>query len=377
MRERATMRDGASRARERGARRLEAAIHMTDDFIPYPLRLTYGVRPYAFGARAIAERLGKTGLPDGVVAETWEVSDHRSEPALVVDGPYRGRPLGALVQAHPDALVRRGWRGPHLPLLLKFLDAAHALPVHVHPDDAVAAMRYGEPNGKDEAWHVLWAAPGATVLVGLRDGVVRSDLRAALLAGEAERVMRRYPVRTGDTVDVPAGVLHTFGPDTLILEVQQTSDLAEHAMPHDVFGRALGQATWEAGVDATLDLLTSDAAPRPSPGRVLRDDAQARAIEGCRNARFVLERWHVRASMRRRFGEGGFVTLSNVGAPLEVVTPDASVVLERASSCLLPAALGTVELRPSGEADLVVCYEPVGVTTTTDGPGGGHDASLR
>lgn len=348
---------------------------MTDDFIPYPLRLTYGVRRYAFGARAIPERLGKTGVPEGVVAETWEVSDHPSEPALVLDGPYRGRSLGDLVQAYPDALVRPGWRGPHLPLLVKFLDAAHALPVHAHPDGAMAARRYGEPNGKDEAWHVLWAAPDATVLVGLREGVTRDDLRSALLAGEAERVMRRYPIRAGDTVDVPAGVLHAFGPDTLILEVQQTSDLGEHAMPHDFFGNALGQAAWEAGVDATLDLLTSDALPRPSPGRVLRDDAQARVIEGCRNARYVLERWHLRAGVRRRFGEGGFVTLSNLGATLEVVTPDMTVALERASSCLLPPALGAVELRPSGDTEVVVCFEPGGVASTPGGTGAGTDAS--
>ena len=36
----------------------------------YPLKLTFHVRSYAFGERLIPERLGKTGVPDGVVAET-------------------------------------------------------------------------------------------------------------------------------------------------------------------------------------------------------------------------------------------------------------------------------------------------------------------
>lgn len=331
---------------------------MTDDFVAYPLQLTFAVRRYAFGERRIAELLGKTGLPDGVVAETWEVSDHADEPALVDNGPYAGMSLGDLVQRYPDAVVRPGWRGPHLPLLVKLLDAAHALPVHVHPDDTMAARRYGEPNGKHEAWHVLWAAPDASVLVGVEPDVTLDELRRALLAGEAARVMRRHSVRVGDTVDVPAGVLHSFGPDTVILEVQQTSDLAEHAMPHDLYGRPLARSVWEANVDATLDLLTSQVAPRPHAGTLLHDDASSRRLEGCRNERFVLERWTLRAPLTSRFGEGGFVTLTNLGAPLEVVSDAATVVLDRAASCLLPAALGTVALRPSDQTELVVCFEP-------------------
>jgi mannose-6-phosphate isomerase len=333
---------------------------MNDAFIPYPLRLTYGVRRYAFGARAIADRLGKTGVPDGVVAETWEVSDHPSEPALIVNGPYRGRPLGALVQAHPDAVVRQGWRGPHLPLLVKLLDAAHALPVHVHPDDDTAARRHGEPNGKDEAWHVLWAAPGAGTLVGVRPDVSPTALRAALLECAFDDVMLRHPLAAGDTVDVPAGVLHTFGPDTLILEVQQTSDLAESAAATDVFGRALPRSEREANVDATLAALTSDARPRPSAGVLVHDDATHRRVEGCRNERFVLERWTLRGPVRAHPGEGGFVTFTNLAGPLTIEFDHGEERIERASSCLLPASLGPVTLHPEPgcDGDAVLCFEP-------------------
>jgi len=345
---------------------LEAALDMTDDFIAYPLLLTYGVRRYAFGARAIVERLGKAGVQDGVVAETWEVSDHPSEPALVVNGPYRGRPLGALVQAHPDTLVRLGWRGPHLPLLVKLLDATHVLPVHVHPDDATAASRYGEPNGKDEAWHVLWAAPGASALVGVRPDVSPASLRSALLACAYDDVMLRHPLRAGDTVDVPAGVLHTFGPDTLILEVQQTSDLAESAVATDVFGRALTRATWEANVDATIALLTSDAQPRPSAGVLVHDGDTHRRVEGCRNERYVLERWTLRSSVRAHLGEGGFVTFTNLAGPLTIEFDDGEERIERASSCVLPASLGPVTLHPEpgSDGDAVLCFEPASIAAT-------------
>ncbi|HKH75717.1 MAG TPA: type I phosphomannose isomerase catalytic subunit, partial [Rubrobacteraceae bacterium] len=113
----------------------------------YPIKLTYHVRSYYFGERLIPDRLGKRGVPEGRVAETWEISDHRDAPAAVTNGSYAGRGLHDLVEEFPDELVGRGWRGPHFPLLGKFLDASRMLPVHLHPDDETARMKHGEPHG--------------------------------------------------------------------------------------------------------------------------------------------------------------------------------------------------------------------------------------
>jgi mannose-6-phosphate isomerase len=331
-------------------------------FVAYPLLHSFGVRRYAFGARAIPERLGKAGVPDGVIAETWEVSDHDDEPAVVLNGAYRGRRLRELVAAFPDEVVRPGWSGPHLPLLVKFLDASHRLPVHVHPDDAVARARYGAPNGKDEAWHVVWAAPGASVLAGVRPGVDREALRAAFRAGAYDDVLLRHPVAAGDTVLVPGGVLHGFGPDTLIVEVQQTSDLSESVMPDDVYGRPLTPEAWAEGLERALAIATSDARPRPQSGVEVAAGAGAlRRAVGCRGERFVLERWALSGTATAARGEGGFATLTNLGDALGIEHAGGVVTLPRASSCLLPAALGEVRLIPTGDADLVVCFEP-GVT---------------
>ncbi|MDQ4105590.1 MAG: mannose-6-phosphate isomerase, partial [Actinomycetota bacterium] len=107
----------------------------------YPIKLTYHVRAYAFGERLIPELLGKEGVPDGVVAETWEISDYRETTGTVTNGEYAGRTLHELVEEFPDELVGEGWRGPHFPLLEKFLDASHMLPVHLHADDETARAK--------------------------------------------------------------------------------------------------------------------------------------------------------------------------------------------------------------------------------------------
>ena len=56
----------------------------------YPIKLTAHVRTYAFGERLIPEKLGKKGVPEGVVAETWEVSDYRETSGQVINGEYAG-----------------------------------------------------------------------------------------------------------------------------------------------------------------------------------------------------------------------------------------------------------------------------------------------
>jgi mannose-6-phosphate isomerase len=323
----------------------------------YPIKLTSHVRHYKFGERLIPERLGKSGVPGGIIAETWEISDYRDTAGVVTNGALEGKSIHDLVVEYPDELVGAGWSGPHFPLLEKFLDASHMLPVHLHADDETAQRVYSEPNGKTEAWHILWAAAGASVLAGIRPGLSRDNLFHAFKEQQYDAVMHRYPIRAGDTVYVPGGVLHSFGPDTLIFEIQQTSDLAQTVMPFDLFGSLHSPDTWERNINATLDELRTEFLPRPNPGLVLEEGQNTYTI-GCAGPRFALERWtlkemHLEPSHVRRC-----TTLSNVGSPVRIDYAGGTEMLDRAQSCILPAAIGDVRVFPSGEGRLIAGYVP-------------------
>jgi len=326
-----------------------------------PIKLSVHVRTYAFGARLIPDKLGKTGLPDGVVAETWEVSDQRDARATITSGPFAGRPLHDLVEAEPDGLVGEGWRGPHFPLLDKFLDASHPLPVHLHADDETARRLHGEPHGKTEAWHILWAAPGASILAGIKPGLDRDRIRAAFKAQDYDAVMPRYPIRAGDTVYVPGGIIHSFGPDTLIFEVQQTSDLAQSVMPTDLHGNRLDPAQWDANIDAAMAELRTDYLPKPNAGLARPVETPGnRLVVGGAGPHFAIERWTLAAPHHEPAHPWRCLTLSNVGAPVRLVYAGGEERLERAESCILPAALGEVAVEPTRDegADLIACYVP-------------------
>jgi mannose-6-phosphate isomerase len=137
--------------------------------------------------------------------------------------------LDDLAAAAGAALVgERGMRllGPRFPLLVKVIDAAEWLSLQVHPDDTLAAQLYGEGQlGKAEAWLVLDAEPGATLVTGPRRGLAEADLRAAIRDGLVGREhCHELPCLPGDALMLRAGTMHAIGPGTFVYEIEQPSD---------------------------------------------------------------------------------------------------------------------------------------------------------
>lgn len=124
----------------------------------------------------------------------------------------------------PDAEVPVGeaWfeAESELPLLVKLIFTSERLSVQVHPDDGE-----GHPRGKTEMWHILEAAPGATIALGFRERITRERLVEAALSGEIERLIHWIPVKAGETYFTPAHTVHAIGAGIVLCEIQQNSDV--------------------------------------------------------------------------------------------------------------------------------------------------------
>ena len=70
----------------------------------YPLFFEPVFRDYIWGGRNLETLLGRT-IPDGVVAESWEISGHPSSPTRVENGPLAGRTLPQVQEQLGPALV--------------------------------------------------------------------------------------------------------------------------------------------------------------------------------------------------------------------------------------------------------------------------------
>lgn len=154
-----------------------------------------------WGGQRLAALRGGDALRGASVGESWEFSTLPGSESAAC-----GAALGAVL-------------GAPLPFLAKLIDTALPLSVQVHPDD-----RPDRP-GKEEAWVVLAADPGAVLWAGLRPGLTREDLAAAATAGEPLiACLQAHRAEPGLVVLVPAGTVHAIGGGLLIAEIQQPSD---------------------------------------------------------------------------------------------------------------------------------------------------------
>lgn len=127
----------------------------------------------------------------------------------------------------PDERIGEVWyqaSTADAPLLVKYLFTSERLSIQVHPSDAAAQAR-GCPRGKDEAWLIIDAEPGATIGIGLREEVDAETLRRAALDGSIEGMVEWRPVKAGDFFYSPAGTIHAIGAGVSLIEIQQNCDI--------------------------------------------------------------------------------------------------------------------------------------------------------
>ena len=192
---------------------------------PAPLQLEPVPVVRAWGGLGLL-RDRQPGLPEGLrIGESWDIACRPGADCRMLTGPLAGAPLSQLLARHGEAVLGWRWRDcSDFPLLHKYLAPLRDLPLQVHPDDDYASRVEG-CCGKAECWVVLDCAPGASVLLGL-DGVEGdAHLRQLVGAGELARHARRWPVKVGDVVPIPAGIVHSLGAGVLAYEVQQNSDV--------------------------------------------------------------------------------------------------------------------------------------------------------
>lgn len=234
-----------------------------------------------------------------------------------------------------DAPIGEVWfrEGPRQPLLVKYLFTSERLSIQVHPGDAAAALD-GEPRGKDEAWLIVDAQPGARIGLGLRRRVEEAELRQAAQDGSIEDLLDWMEVRPGDSFFVPAGTVHAIGGGLSLVEVQQNADITyrlyDYGRPRDLHvERALRIAERRPWV------------PRPAPE--ILAGRQLLAAGGA----FVLERWRV---------DGRFKVQPDAQALIIPLQPGAQLGATPLALAQVYAVEGTESLVTGGPADLLVTY---------------------
>ncbi len=321
----------------------------------YPLKFKPVYKDYIWGGRYF-EKLGRE-LPEGVVAESWEISCHKNGLSVIANGEYAGMTLAELIKSDPISIV--GTKFPsgckELPLLIKLIDANDRLSVQVHPDDNYAAV-YENSFGKNEMWYIIDAKPGAKLVAGLKEGVTREKLLKALRENRIEDYLLQVEVKPGDVLNIPAGIVHSIGEGIVIVEIQQSSDITYRVFDYNrVDKNGVGR---QLHMDKALDVINFKNELRNAKCegvKVKVNDTCSRTVFVA-NRYFACERYSVNGGFIEKCDGSKFHTYVFLEGDGIIQTGNINVKVKKGETVFLPAALG--EYIVSGKLETLKIYIP-------------------
>ncbi|MEN1680260.1 MAG: type I phosphomannose isomerase catalytic subunit [Planctomycetota bacterium] len=323
-----------------------------------PLTFQPLLKQYLWGGRRLGSLLAKPIGDGDDYAESWELVDHGEDQSVVADGSLAGRTLAQLVTEHGAELFGRhhlvdGQPRKQFPLLFKFLDACRTLSVQVHPNDEQGAKLDPPDLGKTEAWLVLATEPGGKIYAGLKAGVDRGALSAAIAEGRCDECLHAFEPAAGDCVFIPAGTVHALGEGLVIAEIQQASNTTFRLFDWNRVGKD-GKPR-PLHVEESLEVTdyargpVSPQTPEKLPGGIER-------LVAC--DKFVLDRRFIAGRGPAIGGDDRFHILSTIEGDAELFWQDESIAMPLGATVLAPAAAGEFHIDSDGGATVLDMYLP-------------------
>ena len=317
----------------------------------YPLKFKPLYKDYIWGGRKF-ENLGKI-LPDGIAAESWEISSHPDGTSIVLEGEHKGKKLDELVTEYGSELLGTAlYKGKEtkFPLLIKFIDANRDLSVQVHPDDEYAHINENGELGKNEMWYVVDAVPGSKLVLGVKDGITQNIFKKAVEDGNISDCLHYVEIKPGDCYNIPAGLIHAIGAGSLICEIQQNSNTTYRVYDYDRtddkgnkrplhIEKALDVIDFEIGEGKNTCGLT----PK------VEDFSRTYLVA---NEYFAVELMKFSGIVNENTDGERFHCYTVLAGAIEIN----GTVTERGHSCLVPASAGAYVI--SGNAQVIKSYVP-------------------
>lgn len=240
----------------------------TNSCLNNPFLLQPAAKDYLWGGNRLNDDFSKQ-IDMSPLAETWECSTHEDGLSIVASGKHKGVYLKELLKKYPEYLGIHIKTKSELPILIKFIDAQKDLSVQVHPSDIYAKMYENGKSGKTEMWYVMDAVKDAKLIYGLHHTTDKEILRQSIENGTVENYLQQVPVKKDDVFYIEAGTIHAIGAGTLIVEIQQNSNLTYRLYDYNRIDKNGNMR--ELHVDKALAVanLNSSTEPR-QPLRVLR-----------------------------------------------------------------------------------------------------------
>jgi len=241
-----------------------------------------------WGGTRLAQMRGLGPQPaDKPIGISREVCAYKKAENMVEGGAYDGMSLRQLIDTHHPELM--GDDDDRELIRLAYMDPISDLSIQVHPGQDYA-VRVENDREKSESWYILECAPDAYVVAGtaITDKKV---LRQAAQDGSLEQYIVKIPVHQGDSILIPAGMLHACGKNMLALEVGSFGGITYRLYDYGR-GRPLHLDKGFDVLDPALKAAIVPNAPhtRPARGAVVRPTIRHRLFST--DVVDIADTWH-------------------------------------------------------------------------------------
>ena len=229
--------------------------------------------------------------------------------------------------------------------------------MQVHPTDAYAQRVEHQPVGKTECWYVIAAEPDAELVVGWTRDTSRAEYERRVGDGTLGEVLRKVQVKAGDTVYVPAGLVHAIGPGVTVFETQQASDLTYRLFDWNRMG--LDGKPRELHVRKAGDVLNYRAGRESTLAQI---DYRYEGLDRTAliaDPRFTVERIVAVPVAGSIATNGRPLIVMSLEHALEVGCPGSTIALQKYQTAMIPAAAGCCSVRTGeGSAAFLLVTPP-------------------
>ncbi|MCR5349805.1 MAG: GDP-mannose 4,6-dehydratase [Acholeplasmatales bacterium] len=179
------------------------------------------LKPYFEKKPWAGDKLNKIyDCPEGT-GEAWVISGYNKKSSIIKNGKYKGETLRHVWMKHPELF--KGIDDKEFPLLVKIIDAKRDLSVQVHPNDNYA-LEHHNSLGKFECWYFLNQNEATSCIAGI-DANKQLDVKEAIVNNTLMTKLMKRDIQNGDLVVIEPGTVHALQAGSLVLEVQESSDI--------------------------------------------------------------------------------------------------------------------------------------------------------
>ncbi|MCX6252904.1 MAG: class I mannose-6-phosphate isomerase [Bacteroidia bacterium] len=320
----------------------------------YPLKFEPVLKEKVWGGNALVTRFNKKPTGSLHIGESWELSAVADNQSIISNGFLAGNNIEELIEVYMDDITGDSVFdkfGSEFPLLIKFIEAKEDLSIQVHPDNALAKERH-QAYGKTEMWYILESEKGSKIFTGFKEGVTRQMYEEALRDGKLADLLNVENTEAGDTFFTPAGRVHAIGAGTVLIEIQQSSDITYRIF--DWNRKNSGKEQRELHTDLALDAIDFTAAGKCK----IKKEPEFNKTENLVDCEFFntnIIRFNSAINKEYYFNDS-FVVYICIEGDFLIRWDEASEKVTKGETVLLPALIKEVILEPVGEAMLLEVY---------------------